>query len=54
METTTATKMNRLFVSGKASVKFKPSMFQEQIKAILKESGTELITMIQDIGVHHA
>ena len=51
--TTTATKMKRAFVSGEALVKFKPSVSQERIAAILKENGTELITMIQGIGVHH-
>lgn len=51
--TTTATKMKRPFVSGEALVKFKPSVSQERIAAILKENGTELITMIQGIGVHH-
>jgi hypothetical protein len=50
---TTATKMKRAFVSGEALVKFKPSVSQERIAAILKENGTELITMIQGIGVHH-
>ena len=52
-EATTATKMKRAFVSGEALVKFKPSVSQERIAAILKENGTELITMIQGIGVHH-
>ena len=51
--TTTATKMKRSFVSGEALVKFKSSVSQERIAAILKENGTELITMIQGIGVHH-
>jgi subtilisin family serine protease len=50
---TTATKMKRAFVSGEALVKFKPSVSQERIAAILNENGTELITMIQGIGVHH-
>lgn len=52
-ETTTVTKMKRSFVSGEVLVKFKPSVSQERIAAILKENGTELITMIQGIGVHH-
>ncbi|HWR83249.1 MAG TPA: hypothetical protein VN285_08100 [Candidatus Deferrimicrobium sp.] len=49
----TATKMQRLFVSGEALAKFKSSVSQERIEAILKKSGTELITMIRGIGVHH-
>ncbi|TKB89674.1 MAG: hypothetical protein E8D41_13855 [Nitrospira sp.] len=49
----TVTKMKRGFVSGEVLVKFKPSVSQERIDAILKESGTELIKMIQGIGVHH-
>jgi hypothetical protein len=52
-ETATVTKMKREFVSGEALVKFKPSVSQERIDAILKESGTERIKMIQGIGVHH-
>ena len=52
-ETTTATKMKRGFVSGEVLVKFKPTVSQERMDAILKESGTELIKMIQGIGVHH-
>jgi hypothetical protein len=52
-EPTTATKMKRAFVPGEALVKFKSSVSQERIAAILKENGTELITMIQGIGVHH-
>ena len=52
-EPTTAIKMKRPFVPGEALVKFKPSVSQERIAAILKENGTELITMIQGIGVHH-
>jgi hypothetical protein len=51
-ETTTVTKMKRSFVSGEALVKFKPSVPPERINAILKESGTELITMIKGIGVY--
>lgn len=53
METTTVATMKRSFVFGEASVKFKPSVSQERIDAILKESGTELMKMIQSIGVHH-
>ena len=49
----TITKMKRGFVSGEVLVKFKPSVSQERIDAILKESGTERIKMIQGIGVHH-
>jgi hypothetical protein len=49
----TVTKMKRGFVSGEVLVKFKPSVSQERIDAILKESGTELMKMIQGIGVHH-
>lgn len=49
----TITKMKRGFVSGEVLVKFKPSVSQERIDAILKESGTELMKMIQGIGVHH-
>ena len=41
------------FVPGEALVKFKPSVSQERIDAILKESGTELITEIKGIGIHH-
>jgi hypothetical protein len=52
-ETTTVTPMKRAFVAGEALVKFKPSVSQERIDAILKESGTELMKMIQGIGVHH-
>ena len=51
--TTAVTKMKRAFVSGEALVKFKPSVSKERIDAILKESGTELMKMIQGIGVHH-
>jgi hypothetical protein len=53
METSTVTKMKRSFVPGEALVKFKPSLSQERIDAILKESGTELITEIKGIGVQH-
>lgn len=52
-ETTTVTRMKRSFVAGEALVKFKPSVSQERIDAILKESGTELMKMIQGIGVYH-
>lgn len=52
-ETATVTKMKRGFVSGEVLVKFKPSVSQERIDVILKESGTELMKMIQGIGVHH-
>ena len=52
-KTPTVTKMKRGFVSGEVLVKFKPSVSQERIDAILKESGTELMKMIQGIGVHH-
>jgi hypothetical protein len=52
-ETTTVTRMNRSFVSDEILVKFKPSVSQERIDAILKESGTEVMKMIQGIGVHH-
>ena len=49
----TVTKMKREFVSGEALVKFKPSVSQERIDAILKECGTERIAVIKDMGVHH-
>ena len=52
-ETATVTKMKRGFVSGEVLVKFKPSVSQERIDVILKETGTELMKMIQGIGVHH-
>ena len=52
-EMTTVTKMKRSFVPGEALVKFKPSVSQERMDAILKESGTELITIIKGIRVHH-
>jgi hypothetical protein len=52
-EMTAVTKMTRSFVPGEALVKFKPSLSQERMDAILKESGTELITVIQGIGVQH-
>ena len=53
MDTPTVTKMKRSVVSGEALVKFKPSVSQERIDAILKENGAELITMMKGIGVHH-
>lgn len=52
-ETTTVTKMKRSFVPGEALVKFKPTVSQERVDAILKETGTELIAMIKSIGVLH-
>ena len=52
-ESPTVTKMKREFVSGEALVKFKPSVSQERMDAILKECGTERIAMIKGMGVHH-
>lgn len=52
-ETTAVTPMKRSFASGEVLVKFKPSVSQERIDDILKETGTELITVIKGIGVHH-
>ena len=52
-DTPTVTKMKRGFVSGEALVKFKPSVSQERMDAILKECGTERIAMIKNMGVHH-
>ena len=52
-ETATVTKMKREFVSGEALVKFKPSVSQERMDAILKECGTERIAVIKGMGVHH-
>lgn len=49
----TVTKMKREFVSGEALVKFKPSVSQERMDAILKECGTERIAEIKGMGVHH-
>ena len=49
----TVTKMKRGFVSGEALVKFKPSVSQERMDAILKECGTERIAVIKGMGVHH-
>ena len=51
--TPTVTKMRRGFVSSEALVKFKPSVSQERMDAILKECGTERIAMIKGMGVHH-
>ena len=52
-ESPTVTKMKRGFVSGEALVKFKPSVSQERMDAILKECGTERIAPMNDMGVHH-
>ncbi len=52
-ESSTVTKMKRGFVSGEALVKFKPSVSQERMDAILKECGTERIALMKDVGVHH-
>jgi len=52
-DTPTVTKMGRGFVSGEALVKFKPSVSQERMDAILKECGTERITVLKGLGVHH-
>ena len=52
-ETTTVTPMKRAFVAGEALVKFKPSVSQERMDAILKESGTERIAVIKGMGIHH-
>jgi len=51
--TSTGRMMAQPFVPGEALVKFKPSVSQERIDAILKESGTELIAEIKGSGVHH-
>ena len=53
VEKSAAREMAQPFVPGEALVKFKPSVSQERIEAILKESGTELIAEIKGIGVHH-
>lgn len=45
--------MAQSFVPGEALVKFKPSVSQERIDVILKESGTELITEMKGSGIHH-
>jgi hypothetical protein len=52
-ETSTGRMMAQPFVPGEALVKFMPSVSQKRIDAILKESGTELITEIKGSGVHH-
>lgn len=52
-EKSTVRNMAQPFVPGEALVKFKPSVSQERIDAILKECGTELIAEIKGIGVHH-
>jgi predicted Fe-Mo cluster-binding NifX family protein len=49
----TVTKMKRGFVSGEALVKFKPAVSQERMDVILKECGTERISVMKDLGVHH-
>jgi predicted Fe-Mo cluster-binding NifX family protein len=51
--TSTVTRMKRGFVADEALVKFKPSVSQERMDAILKECGTERIAMIKGLGVHH-
>jgi predicted Fe-Mo cluster-binding NifX family protein len=52
-DSSTVTKMKRGFVSGEVLVKFKPSVSQERIDAILKECGTERIAVLKDLGVQH-
>jgi hypothetical protein len=52
-EKSTVRTMAQPFVPGEALVKFRPSVSQERIDAILKESGTERIAEIKGIGVHH-
>jgi hypothetical protein len=52
-ENSTVNTMVQPFVPGEVLVKFKPSVSQERIDAILKESGAELITEIKGIGVHY-
>ena len=52
-EKSTVRTMAQPFVPGEALVKFKPSVSQERIDAVLKASGTELIAEIKGIGVHH-
>lgn len=49
----TVHKMAQPVVPREALVKFKPSVSQERIDAILKECGTELIREIKGVGVHH-
>jgi hypothetical protein len=51
--TSTVTRMKRGFVSSEALVKFRPSVSQERMDAILKECGTERIAMMKGLGVHH-
>jgi hypothetical protein len=51
--TSTVTRMKQGFVSGEALVKFRPSVSQERMDAILKECGTERIAMMKGLGVHH-
>jgi predicted Fe-Mo cluster-binding NifX family protein len=45
--------MKRGFVSGEVLVKFKPSVSQERIDAILKECGAERIAVLKDLGVQY-
>ena len=52
-EESTVSGMAQPFGPGEVLVKFKPSVSKERIDAILKESGTERITEIKGIGVHH-
>ena len=52
-DSSTVTKMKRGFVSGEVLVKFKPSVSQERMDAILKECGTERIALMKDLGVHY-
>lgn len=52
-ENSTGSTMAQSFVPGEALVKFKPSVSQERIDVILKESGTELITEMKGSGIHH-
>lgn len=52
-ENSTVRMMAQPFVPGEVLVKFKPSVSPARIDAILKESGTELITENKGIGVHH-
>lgn len=52
-DSSTVTKMKQGFVSGEVLVKFKPSVSQDRIDAILKECGTERIAVLKDLGVQH-
>lgn len=52
-ENSTTRTVAQPFVPGEVLVKFKPSVSQERIDAILKESGTELVTEVKSVGVHH-